>query len=400
MISGRLTQIFATSSRNEWTAHFPLPSAKTAAMNERNLQRIDRLTPLAEVVGKLKAMAKPVAPVEIGIEAGLGLTLVHDLVSAAAKPSFAIALRDGWAVRADALAGASSYSPLPLEPAPPWVNAGDKLPDSADSVAPFDAIAFTGALAQAVAQVFPGEGILQQGGYTRSDAVLKQAGSRLRATDIAAATLADIANVKARKPRIALVQGGERDVSATLSFLVRAIETRGGSAEIVSVTFEKFLASKFEEDAIIAVGGTGGGRNDTAVEMLTSRGEVAVHGVAIAPGETSALGQAQGKPVLLLPGRFDAALAGWLLIGQPLLDALAGYSEGGATTTVTLARKIASAPGIAEIVPLRIDGTKALPLGSGVLSLEKLSLAHGWVLVPPESEGFAEGAEVEMRPLP
>jgi molybdopterin molybdotransferase len=369
-------------------------------MTERNLQRIDRLTPLAEVVGKLKAIVKPVTPVELGIEASLGLTLAHDLVSAAEKPPFAIALRDGWAVRADALAGAGSYTPLPLDPAPVWVNAGDKLPAGADSVAPIDAIIFAGALAQAVAQVFPGENVLQQGDYIRSGAMLKQAGTRLRAVDIAAATLADIATVKVRKPRIALIQGGARDVSATLNFLALAIDGRGGSAEIVSVTFEKLLASKFEADAIIAVGGTGGGRNDAAVEMLTSGGEVAVHGVAIAPGETSALGQAQGKPMLLLPGRFDAALAGWLLIGQPLLDALAGYSEGEATTTVTLTRKIASAPGIAEIVPLRLDGTKALPLASAVLSLEKLGSAHGWVLVPPESEGFAEGAEVEMRPLP
>lgn len=369
-------------------------------MNGRNLQRIDRLTPLSEVIGKLKAMAKPVAPVERGIEAGLGLTLASDLVSAAAKPAFATALRDGWAVRADALVGASSYTPLPLDPAPVWVNAGDKLPDGADSVAPVDAIAFTGAIAQAVAQVFPGENVLQPGDYVRRGAVLKQAGTRLRAADIAAAALAGITNVKVRKPRIVLVQGGARDVSATLNFLALAINGQGGSAEIVSVTFEKLLASKFEADAIIAVGGTGGGRNDAAVGMLISRGEVAVHGVAIAPGETSAVGQAQGKPILLLPGRFDAALAGWLLIGEPLLDALAGYSEGEATTTVTLARKIASAPGIAEVVPLRIDGIKALPLGSGVLSLEKLGSAHGWVLVPPESEGFAEGVEVEMRRLP
>jgi molybdopterin biosynthesis enzyme len=369
-------------------------------MTERNLQRIDRLTPLADVIGKLKAMVKPVAPVEFGIEADLGLTLANDLVSAAAKPTFATALRDGWAVQADALAGASSYSPLPLEPAPLWVNAGDKLPVGADSVAPFDAVAFTGALAQAIAQVFPGENVLQQGDYVRSGTVLRRAGMRLRATDIAAAALADIANVKVRKPRIVLVQGGERDVSSTLSFLVRAIEEQGSSAEIANAKFEKLLTSKFEADAIMAVGGTGGGSNDTAVSTLKSHGEVTVHGVAIAPGETSALGQVQGKPVLLLSGRFDAALAAWLLLGRELIAALCASSGHEATTTVTLARKIASAPGITEVVPLQLDGTKALPLGSGVLSLDKLGSAHGWVLVPPESEGFAEGVEVEMRLLP
>ena len=61
------------------------------------------------------------------------------------------------------------------------------------------------------------------------------------------------------------------------------------------------------------------------------------------------------RPVLLLPGRIDAAIAGWLTMGLPLIDRLAGSSEGADPSTVApLARKVASPIGLVEIVPVRL----------------------------------------------
>lgn len=369
-------------------------------MTAHNLQRIDRLTPLAEAIVKLKAITKPVALIELDIGESMGLALAADLKSPRSIPDVAIALRDGWAVRADAFAGAEPYAPLPLEPAPMWIDAGNKLPDGTDSIAPLEAVSFAGGAAQAVAQIFPGENVLQPGDFAREGAVLRAKGLRLRATDIATATLGGVIRATIRKPRIALLRGGERDVSATLRFLAQTIAGQGGSAEIVDAAFGKFAAGNSEYDAVIAAGGTGSGKNDGAVVTLAARGKVAVHGIAIAPGETSAIGELRGKPIVLVPGRFDAALAAWLVLGRPLLDALAAADESEASTPVTLSSKIASAPGITEVVPLRCDKDKARPLATGVLSLEAISNADGWVLVPPESEGFAEGTIVAMRPLP
>jgi molybdopterin biosynthesis enzyme len=67
---------------------------------------------------------------------------------------------------------------------------------------------------------------------------------------------------------------------------------------------------------------------------------------------------------------------------------------------VKLAKKIASTVGLAEFVPVRVGEKGAEPLGSGVLTLQSLARADGWVLVPPDSEGFAAGGTVEMRLLP
>ncbi len=157
----------------------------------------------------------------------MGLALAADLKSPRSIPDVATALRDGWAVRADALAGAGPYAPLPLEPAPIWIDAGNKLPAGSDSIAPLEAVSFAGAGAQAVAQIFPGENVLQPGDFAREGTVLRAKGSRLRATDIATATLAGVIQATIRKPRIALLQSGERDVSATLRFLAQAIVRAG-----------------------------------------------------------------------------------------------------------------------------------------------------------------------------
>ena len=54
---------------------------------------------------------------------------------------------------------------------------------------------------------------------------------------------------------------------------------------------------------MVAIGGTGSGRNDASVRTLARIGEVAFHGIGITPGETTALGFVDGRPVLLLPGR-------------------------------------------------------------------------------------------------
>ena len=95
-------------------------------------------------------------------------------------------------------------------------------------------------------------------------------------------------------------------------------------------------------DAIVAIGGTGSGRNDNSVQTLAREGRLAVHGIALTPGETGALGFVGVRPVLLLPGRLDAALSVWLVVGRRLLDRLAAAksSENEPTETLPLARKI------------------------------------------------------------
>jgi molybdopterin biosynthesis enzyme len=153
-------------------------------------------------------------------------------------------------------------------------------------------------------------------------------------------------------------------------------------------------------DAVIGVGGTGSGRRDAAVHMLARLGAVEAHGIAISPGETAAFGFAGERPVLLVPGRLDAALAVWLLIGRCLVATLAGGTVEETAGMLPLKRKVTSTIGMTELVPVRCSTGVAEPLGSGYLSLTALARSDGWIVVPADSEGFPAGTQVAVRPWP
>src|SRR5262249_46558243 len=145
-------------------------------------------------------------------------------------------------------------------------------------------------------------------------------------------------------------------------------------------------------EAVIVIGGTGSGTNDRSVHTLARLGRVEVHGIALAPGETAAFGFVGSRPVLLLPGRLDAALAVWLVAGRHLLARLTGSVEPEPVTRAKLARKVSSSLGLAEVIPVRLHDGGAEPIASGYVPLSALAQADGWILVPPESEGFPPGA--------
>jgi molybdopterin biosynthesis enzyme len=134
--------------------------------------------------------------------------------------------------------------------------------------------------------------------------------------------------------------------------------------------------------------------------MLARMGEVHIHGFGIAPGENAALGTVKGHPVLMLPARLDAALAAFLIVGEALLRRLTGALTSGPAMPVRLTRKINSTIGLAEVVPVRCVADGVEPLASGYWPAQALTRADGWVLVPPDSEGFAAGTQLEMRAFP
>src|SRR5262249_21924871 len=146
--------------------------------------------------------------------------------------------------------------------------------------------------------------------------------------------------------------------------------------------------------------GTGRGRSDTRVRALSAGGELSANGIALTPAETAAFGTVGLRPVLALPGRLDAALAAWHVLGQLLLARLAGNVEPPSLRRAKLTRKVSSTVGLAELVPVRCDGASATPIASGYVPLSALAQANGWVLIRPDSEGYPEGSEVMIRPWP
>ena len=371
------------------------------------LQRVARLTPLGQVHAALDRLAAPVAARRVPLADAVGRVLAVDICAATARPAAATAVRDGWAVDAAAIADAGPYAPLPLSSGVAWVDAGDPMPAGANAVLPPDAATLNAGTQEAIAAVAPGEGIVPAGADFAAGKPIRHAGERLRASDVAVLALAGVSHVDVRTPRLRVVSSDPRIDEAddhVAPILAAAVAAAGGEARISRASaqreaLERALADD-APDAVIAIGGTGAGRNDRSVRVLDGVGQLHIHGVGIRPGDTAALGSVGNRPVLLLPGRFDAALAAFLLVGARLLERLTGATARQDAVAGILGRKIASTVGIAEMVLVRKTDSGLDPIGGASLPLHVFAQAAGWVLVPPESEGYPAGATVDVRPLP
>jgi molybdopterin molybdotransferase len=355
-----------------------------------NSQRISGLTPIRDVLARAAALAQPVAPRELALSEAEGRVLAQD-VAAGPWPATPVALTDGWAVRAEVVADAGPYAPMLMDPAPAWVDAGTTMPHGTDAVLPPDAVSGAEVHASATA----GDGVLAAAADAAPDRPLRRAGEKLRAVDVAALQAVGISRTRVREPRVRVVSV---DADNSALAVARAVAAHGANVIFVRA-LERALADQ-QTDLVISIGGTGVGRDDGSIAMLRRMGEVDVHGFGLAPGESAGLGSAKGHPVLMLPARLDAALAAFLVVGDVLLRGLTGAITSEPMMPVVLARKIVSTVGMAEVVPVCRVADGVEPLASGHWPMQALTRADGWVLVPAESEGFAAGAQLEMRAFP
>jgi molybdopterin molybdotransferase len=363
-------------------------------------QRIARLTPLDVVLARVDALVGPVAPREVAIAAAVGRVLAGN-VMVAARPGGPLALRDGWAVQSALTHDASPYAPAPL-PSAIRIDAGEALPGGADAVAEIDAVVVRDGGAQAIAAITSGDGVLPAGADADGAAALLLEGRRLGAVAAAALAGAQVSRIRVREPRLRVVRArprGDPIIDAAAALLAHAIAAAGGIVLDDCEGLEDALRRE-DADGVVAIGGTGSGRHDISVSTLAGLGRVEVHGIALSPGETAAFGMVATRPVLLLPGRIDSALAVWVLLGQRMLARLAASRDEPQAGTARLTRKVASNLGLAEVIPVRVRDQEAEPLGSGYLPLQTIAQADGWIVVGADREGYPAGTAVMVRPWP
>ncbi len=358
-------------------------------------QRIARLTPLADVLVLLDRLS-PVTAQDVPVAAeALGHVLAADAIVPQAIPPVALAARDGWAVEADTTRDAGPYAPMMLPPSTQRIDAFAPMPAGTDAVAPIDAVTVMGGMMQIMAPVGPGESVLPQGGDAASNAVLRKSGTPLRAIDIGQhwRRLVWRKSEFASHAFMSSLQGPTMRFCSRSAIFWPAPQRRPGAEVALAGDLDAALRDH-DRHAVIGIGGTGSGRNDHAVTTLPRAGTLACHGIGLSPGETAAFGQVDSRPVLLIPGRIDAALACWLALAHPMIARLGGANAVTFTTSAELSRKITSTIGLADVVPVRRDGDTITPLASGMLPLQALAQADGWILVPAESEGYPAQARL------
>lgn len=358
------------------------------------------LTPLDVARDALLNGLEPVTPVELALAQALRC-IAADMPRLAAHPPRDVSAADGFAMRANDLVGASSYSPLPLPSTPRWVEAGEALPDSCDCVVDADSIDTSGPIAQVVAEAAPGQGVRRTGSDIAAGSVVAAEGRRILPRDLLIARAAGLEKLRARRPRLRLVNipGG----TLTADLIAESARNAGAEVSVISAGGRDAasIASALDAngcDLLISIGGSGVGRRDATVLALATRGEVIAHGIALQPGRTSAVGRIGKTPFVALPGAPDQAFAAWWTLALPTLDRLSGRRPR-KTLGLPLARKIASQVGLAEIVLLERKDGAWTTLAAGELSLEAIARAEAWLAVPGGSEGFAAGATVDAYML-
>jgi molybdopterin molybdotransferase len=361
------------------------------------------LTPLDVALATLLRGLDPVAPIGLPLTQALGC-VGADTPALGAFPPRDIAIADGWALRAGDLVGASSYSPLPLARPPVWVEAGDPMPEACDCVIDADSVDQTGPMVQVLAEAIPGQGVRRIGGDIAQASSVIAAGHRVRPLDLLTARAAGLGELHVRRPRLRVIDSPAATGNAVTAQLILESARAAGAEIVFSEAVARDAASIAEAidaggcDVLVMIGGSGVGRTDAAIIALARRGEVVVHGIALQPGRTSAIGRIGTIPVIALPGAPDQALAAWWTLVLPVLDRLSGLRSR-PKLTLPLARKIASTVGIAEIVLLERNGEAWMPIAVGDLSLEAIARADAWLVVSGGAEGFAVGMPVDAYML-
>jgi putative molybdopterin biosynthesis protein len=161
-------------------------------------------------------------------------------------------------------------------------------------------------------------------------------------------------------------------------------------------------------DLVLINAGSSAGSEDLTGRVVTSMGQVLVHGVAVRPGHPVILGMLDSGetgrrvPVIGVPGYpVSAALTGEIFL-EPLMARWLGRPPlERPTMEAVLTRKVHSSIGDDEYLRVTVgrvgDRVVAAPLSRGAGVITSLVRADGIVVIPAGSQGLEAGARVEVR---
>ncbi|AAM07435.1 TPA: molybdopterin molybdotransferase MoeA [Methanosarcina acetivorans] len=364
---------------------------------------------------------------EVPLEACTGRVLAETVVSGRDIPHYRRAAMDGYAVRAADTPGASPANPVLLqlsdsieEGTSMWVHTGAALPEGADAVVMVEDTVTVGDMVEIRAQVYPGRNVGQIGEDIRKEELVFKEGHLLRPCDAAVLASLGLDRVKVfRKPLVAVIPTGDELISRKRAGEIpppgMVLETNGLMAALYAEkwggisrcteivpdrpeSLKEAMESNLDADIILLSGGTSVGKRDHAPEVVTSMGELLVHGVALSPGKPVALGVIGKVPVVCLPGYPVAGLVALYFFVRPGIRKLGSIPEvPGIVLRKRLAAKISSKIGYVNFIRVVFEGDRARPImGAGAGVLSSVAKADGYVLVPENLEGYEEGQEVDV----
>ncbi|MFK5645366.1 gephyrin-like molybdotransferase Glp [Ornithinimicrobium sp. LYQ121] len=384
---------------------------------------------------------EPVERVVLPVPRAHGLVTTSEVRSRADLPRFDNSSMDGYAVRREDLAGASSESPvllpvvgdvaagdpLPREhvPGKAWrIMTGAPLPLGADAVVRLEDT--DGHVREAKFRVRPdlGANIRRAGEDVRTGDVVVPAGTRIGAPQLAALVSAGVEQVEVVGPvRVVvlstgdeLVPFGERvgpgQIVDSNGPMLEALVREAGFFPVhvghlpddESATRKEIHRHLHHADAIITTGGVSKGAYDIVKAVLTGEGSTRFVEVAMQPGKPQGFGVLGRRrvPVFMLPGNPVSALVSFEVFVRPALEDRAGrrISEHRATGFAVTSWRTASERETYTRVRVERDPTGGYAVepagGSGSHLVAGLALADALAVSPADSTGVEAGTEVDL----
>jgi len=391
------------------------------------------IVPVSEAITAIRRLAVKGAGEQVPLDDALHRVLAEDIRSDVDIPGFTRSIVDGYAVLAADTVGAGESIPaiLTLKGRVAmgtgtdaslttgeciYVPTGGSLPGGADAAVMVEQTETVGSEVLVKKPVAPGENILLFNEDFSKGGVVLPRGRRLSAQDIGVLAAAGCTRVPViQKPRVAVISTGNelvpvestpgpgqvRDVN---SYVVASfVRDRGcipvpyGIVRDDRDALRSALAKAAGEcDAVLVSGGSSKDDRDMVAAVIGEKGEVLVHGIAIAPGKPTIIGRSGTVPIIGLPGHPASAFIVLVAIVRYLLADMAG--ESGITQEpvmeATLSENIPSTRGREDYIRVVVRDGVATPLFGKSGLLNTLVRSTGIVRIPAGSEGLETGTRV------
>jgi molybdenum cofactor synthesis domain-containing protein len=363
-----------------------------------------------------------------------GRVLAQEVVADADVPPFSRAAMDGYAVRAADTAGATTAAPRRLRrietiftgQVPQQAVAagqcaeiatGAPMPAGADAVVMVEETDVDEAGTVAVfAPASAGQNIGRQGADIHHGQHVLRPGTRLNASRLGAIAALGVTRVRVfEKPRVAIISTGNEIVDpgqplapgqiydinrVTVSAVVSdngctpvPYRTAADTIDDLSRAVNECLA----QDVMVFSGGSSVGERDLIMDVVSARGEMLFHGIAVKPGKPTAFGRIEGRPFFGMPGYPTSCLSNAHILLAPALRRLARLPpQMVRSVTLPLGARVLSTRGRHQFYTVRIEQGVAVPAFKASGDITSMSQADGYIEIPADVEAVDAGTPVDV----
>jgi molybdopterin molybdotransferase len=384
------------------------------------------LVSVEEARARVLSQIQPLAPFELRLQDAWGCVAASGIEAPEDMPAFASSAMDGFAVRAEDLAGVSPGNPIALdvvgharigqEPEQTVsageamaIDTGAPIPEGADSVVPIENCRVKDDHVFVLERVGPGKHVRPPAEDARKGDELVPEGRRLGGPELGILAAAGIDPVAVRpRPRVVIISTGDELVESTRQprfgqirdanahTLYGAVREAGAScfvAGIVGDDVDKFkdllLSQLGQADVFISSGGVSAGQHDVVKRAFFRRGTVDFFKVAMQPGMPQAFGVIEGIPYFGLPGNPVSVFVSFEVFVRPALLKIGGRRDlRRPEVTATLDSEVSGPKQKTVFARVRVrhdgDGWRAESTGTRFSNLlTTVARANGLAIIPP-----------------